>query len=1173
MIVKENQVFRAAIQLVKNVQAPIPEAVIYGYAKLLMMNEAQVRAFVPEECMEDVDLAHKWFADNNLDVELVKNGLAMVMCYIPKNKTEESYEKFFEFLNSDVLMIRSKGILDKALEVAYLPITKMFADGNDLRDLLSFQEQLKEEYDRCTASDSDDSDDSDDSEEDEIVADSFVKKSSGRKATISRRDSDDEDAQTLDSFVKDGKDDEEEPEEIELRNLSELSKKYRDLSLALLDVVEGQDQAVMKFVQGYNQGELLKQTEKGGHPKTYFFFFGPPGVGKTLLATTAAENLGIPHKIFNMSEYAAHQAHEELIGISKIYSGAKEGSLVKFVRENPECLLIFDEIEKAHINVIRQFLQILGSGTLHNVYRDDDTSFRDTTIIFTSNVGKDLYADRSVNLTSLPEKVIVDAIQSEKNLMGEPALPPEICSRIASGNTVMFNHLSIQHLAKMVRKNFDKIVAGMEAEYNVHITYAKELPLLFLYNRGGEIDARVALGQSGKFMKNEIYELMRQLESRNIGDSIRNIHIDIEWTGMEAELKRLFKNEDKSEVLVFSDNEDLFASIDADKYVIHRVTALDEAMEIVKNDIAAVYIDPFFGTGKNDETVLSISDYNTEGVRLFHNLAEKNVGLPVYLLEMDRNFSEVDRDTFLQEGAFGTIPVSSSQIESFKRQFSQTMEELYMEKESLTFSQRGWIIDFSTKQGVSEDGVSVNIVFYDLKKRKAVDVESRGSILSDAERPNIHFSDVIGAGNAKEELQFFVNYLKNPKKFLMTGGKVPSGVLLYGPPGTGKTMLAKAMAGECDVNFLQTSAAEFKSHLHGDSEENIRKLFAKAKRYAPSIIFIDEIDAIGKKRTGNSAKHIEESMLNTLLTEMQGFSSGDVSKPVFVLAATNFGVGSEYEGISSLDEALIRRFDNKVYVDLPNQDERKEYILMMKNKKNLTGLSDKVAESIAERTTGQSLAILQNVIELAQRNAIKENREVSDDDLLTALEEYIYGEKKEHTPEYYQKVAIHESGHAYVSYISGDKPSYITIESRGNFGGYMQHANQEDIPEYSKEDLLAKIRCALGGRAAEKVFYGDEKSLNTGASSDLAHATDLAWRIICTYGMEDQLMVLRKDEILASPMAADYVAKVNEMLNREMKNTVEIIENAKEKIRSIADTLVKENRLTGAQFEELMEQK
>jgi ATP-dependent Zn protease len=292
-----------------------------------------------------------------------------------------------------------------------------------------------------------------------------------------------------------------------------------------------------------------------------------------------------------------------------------------------------------------------------------------------------------------------------------------------------------------------------------------------------------------------------------------------------------------------------------------------------------------------------------------------------------------------------------------------------------------------------------------------------------------------------------------------------------------------------------------------------------------------------------------------------------------VLAATNFGVGSEYEGISSLDEALIRRFDNKVYVDLPNQDERKEYILMMKNKKNLTGLSDKVAESIAERTTGQSLAILQNVIELAQRNAIKENREVSDDDLLTALEEYIYGEKKEHTPEYYQKVAIHESGHAYVSYISGDKPSYITIESRGNFGGYMQHANQEDIPEYSKEDLLAKIRCALGGRAAEKVFYGDEKSLNTGASSDLAHATDLAWRIICTYGMEDQLMVLRKEEILASPMAADYVAKVNEMLNREMKNTVEIIENAKEKIRSIADTLVKENRLTGAQFEELMEQK
>jgi ATP-dependent Zn protease len=387
-------------------------------------------------------------------------------------------------------------------------------------------------------------------------------------------------------------------------------------------------------------------------------------------------------------------------------------------------------------------------------------------------------------------------------------------------------------------------------------------------------------------------------------------------------------------------------------------------------------------------------------------------------------------------------------------------------------------------------------------------------------------------------------------------------------------MLAKAMAGESDVTFLQTSASEFKNKYVGESEANIRRIFAKAKKYAPAIIFIDEIDAIGRKRTGGENSSTTESMLNALLSEMDGFSGNDAQKPVFVLAATNYGVGAETDGISALDEALIRRFDNKIYVDLPKERERKEYIIRMLEKSNVTSISENTAESIAERTTGQSLAILQNVIDLAFRNAAKQYRTVNDDDLLNALEEYNFGEKKEYSPEYYRSVSIHETGHAYVSYISGYKPSYITIESRGNFGGYMQHGSQEDVTGYTKDELLAKIRTALAGRAAEQVFYGKSKSLNTGASSDLQHATDIAFQIVCTYGMEDeQLIVLRKEEVLKSALAAEYVAKVNQILKIEMNHTIEIIEEAKDRIQAIADILAKENRLTGKQFEQLMESK
>jgi ATP-dependent Zn protease len=191
---------------------------------------------------------------------------------------------------------------------------------------------------------------------------------------------------------------------------------------------------------------------------------------------------------------------------------------------------------------------------------------------------------------------------------------------------------------------------------------------------------------------------------------------------------------------------------------------------------------------------------------------------------------------------------------------------------------------------------------------------------------------------------------------------------------------------------------------------------------------------------------------------------------------------------------------------------------------------------------------------------------------LTALEEYNFGEKREHSPEYYRRVAIHETGHAYVSYISGDKPSYVTIESRGDFGGYMQHANIEKVTDHTREELLARIRTSLAGRAAEQVFYGKDKGLNTGASSDLKKATDTAFNILYKYGMEDeQLVVLSRDDILKSTLASQYVSKVNEILNAEMKNTIDIIQGAKDKIEKIADVLAKENRLTGKQFEEMME--
>ena len=1165
MAAKDNSVFSVILQFCGSFHRISPEAVLYGYAKLLLMGEVTIKNLLSSNEVEDLNGARKVLEERGLNLELIKNGTLLISKDIwLSSSEEEKYQKFEQFLENCGRDTTSAMILKKVFEYACVPLEKVYGKDCKMEDIFLYQSELKDRPKN--------------GQRDTKPVPESVGSSEEPEDLSEEAEQDEEDILVETNTSGDewwsGKEEEEKEEEQKSRRLYDLSEKYRKLSAALYDVVKGQDAAVSKFVQGCYQGELLKGVEKRKQPQSYFFFFGPPGVGKTLLAETAAEVLGRPYKIYNMSEYVAPNALDELMGTSKSYSNSREGNLVKFVRQNPECILVFDEIEKAHISVLRLFLQILGSGNMNNISNESTTSFEEAIIIFTSNVGKALYEDRSVNLTTLPERVIINAIQQEKNANGVQVLPNEICSRIASGNTIMFNHLSISHLAGMVRNKFEKVSSAMGELYDCQISYSSKLPLLFLYNQGSEIDARVATNQSSNFLKREIYELGRQLENYKAADkNIKSIYFDVEWSGVDAELMKLFVNDVKTEILVLADEKVQHNfKVNEEKIKVYFAKNIKEARELLKNDITAVFIDPFFGKKGDSTATLSITDYSTEGVQFFYELAETQTNIHIYLLDVNEQLSDIDKKTFIQIGASNTLAFNFSQGENFTRLVEEILDEVYMERVSTTFSQQGWVIAFKSKQDVAEDG-RIKVLFYDLKKRQAVDIDSRSALLSDANRPDVKFNDVIGAEKAKEELEYFIDYLKNPKRFLVMGGKPPKGVLLYGPPGTGKTMLAKAMAGESDVTFIQTSATEFMNKYVGESEANIRRVFAKARKYAPAIIFIDEIDAIGKQRTGSEFSANEEQMLNALLTEMDGFVS-DNKKPVFVLAATNFGVEAGGKGIAALDSALMRRFDNKIYVDLPNEAERRRYIEVMLSKKKEHHISEDVVKNIAERTTGQSLAILQNVLDLAYRNATKEHRIMDGNDLLNALEEFLYGEKREKTPEHYRNVAIHEVGHAYVSYLSGDKPSYITIESRGNFGGYMQHGNSEGIGTRTKEELLSLIRTSLAGRASEYVFLGEEKALNTGASSDLEHATYYAFQIITTYGMQaGQLITLSREEILKSSMAGEYIKKVNELLDGEMQKAISIIKEGKDTIQRIVDELVSRNHLTGAEFAELMEAK
>ncbi len=388
--------------------------------------------------------------------------------------------------------------------------------------------------------------------------------------------------------------------------------------------------------------------------------------------------------------------------------------------------------------------------------------------------------------------------------------------------------------------------------------------------------------------------------------------------------------------------------------------------------------------------------------------------------------------------------------------------------------------------------------------------KSKAKVYVPDDESKVTFDDVAGVDEAKDELTEIVDFLKKPQRYTDIGARIPKGVLLVGPPGTGKTLLSKAVAGEAEVPFFIISGSEFVELFVGAGAARVRDLFEQAKKKAPCIIFIDELDAIGKSRSGSmgvvGGNDEREQTLNQLLTEMDGFSSTD--KPVIVLAATNQP--------EVLDAALLRpgRFDRQVLVDRPDLSGRKTILEIYTKKVKLSAKID--LDRIAQATSGFAGADLANMVNEAALLAARAYRpEVEQQDLNEAIERVVAGlEKKSRVLQDDEKkiVAYHEVGHAIVGHLmpGGSKVAKISIVPRGMSAlGYTLQLPTEERFLNSKEELQGQIATLLGGRSAEEIIFG---KVTTGASNDLQRATDIAEQMVGTYGMSDILGPLAYDK-------------------------------------------------------------
>lgn len=928
--------------------------------------------------------------------------------------------------------------------------------------------------------------------------------------------------------------------------------KILEYKQALLRRVKGQRHAIDEVINTVFECDAFtsKNEERVG-PLASFLFTGPSGVGKTFLAKQCGSLLGRKCKVIDMSEYSDNLAHGKFNGD---YNHRAE--VTDFIREFPNGIIVFDEIEKAHINTIHLFLQILDEGHLTDVRLNKKVSFKDAIIIITTNAGRSLYEDTTeCDLSTISRKVILEALRKDVNAQtNEPYFPDCIVTRFANGHVILFNHLEPYALMEIIKDEVALQIELFRKTYDIAVNYDPTMiAALVMYIGGGVSDARTLRGIARQLIVSELQDCVIQTY-KQVGDHvnrIKNIELSVDVDPDNPDVAKLFTRSKAMTAAVFCDREtaarlssvNMSGSMD-----LILCTDVSAFKKCARGAADLVLIDPTAGRHAMEQTPHDIEDVKSDGMEMFAYYAAHYPEIPAYVLDTADRGEQI-YETILEKGARGVIGFASE--EQFVGDMGEISFHSQINNAVFSLGRSGKALSFNSYQYCLDDETAV-VMFSRLNLTFTKSADDKNILTSQDKENGITFDDVIGCKAAKEALMEYCKFAADPRAYQATGKHIPRGVLLYGPPGTGKTMLAQAMANEAKVAFLPVTATSFLGPLVGESEKNIRDLFAKARRYAPSVIFIDEVDAIARRRTGSDTTVHYENVLNELIAAMEGFSV-DEKRPVFLMAATNYDISGS--GGRVLDPAFVRRFDKTIFVDLPDKDARYEFF---EKKLRHHGIHfgenhESVLDTLAKRTSGSSNADLEKIVERFI-NSIGDDTPESNV-LLDMIDAFRFGEVNKMPEDRLRQTACHESGHALVNRLLGSTPLYLTVVSRGHFGGYMEHQHDEDALYYTYEQLMNLVCCSLAGRVAEIEVYGKELGLNTGASSDIDHARQYIRAALDDYAMGEKLYAKSDED------AGECIIK------EQYQRTEELISKHRSSLNKLTDLLIRHKSLDQSQLE------
>ncbi len=952
------------------------------------------------------------------------------------------------------------------------------------------------------------------------------------------------------------------------------------LEQRLATEVLGQDAAIGMLVSAYWEACLGRRPDG---PQGIFTFLGPPGVGKTLLAERFAaalqslEGTSVMFRRFDMGSFAAPQNFEQLLGTEGYYSQGRPGTLTGFVYENPRAVILFDEVEKAHENALTALLAVLDKGEVNDKNLQKTVDFRGCWFIFTTNLGREVFdspnASGILGGSAVSRSFAFEILASARRRpeVGKedtvPALPPELVSRLAKGGAVLFGRLSTSAHMQLMRQTIARDTDAARSATSLptpEIDVDERAALLVLLSQLPNLDARQVVARTsawGVQLQRDAFEACRRplLES---GAATFPVQVRC---GAEAEVFLDEKLAGLKLRALLVDNDDYL-----ERHLAEMCRPFSGELRRASTEAAAVE------TARRFEADIAFLDLSIDegpdsaaverALAILKALRARFPELPVWLYsenpEGRQGFDAVVPRILRDGGARGFIPCHYERenavlAEDFLARLAHVVKEAAFDK-LVRQTQRSHV-SVAHDLGYRFGSVAVEASLTRVRQAMVMSALDQVSEIRFAGIPTERFSSVVGLARAKRRLADVVAWLRDPAALARFGITPPRGFLLAGPPGTGKTLLAKAVAGEADLPFLALSAGELRSKWHGESEERVRDLFRRAREYAPSLVFIDEIDAIGRRREG--AGEATNPVLNQLLATMDGFVGG--SRPVFVLAATNHP--------ELLDSALLRpgRFDETIPTDLPNAAGREEFFRL--RLASLVDFATVDVKRLVQPSSGLSPAELDRVVREAVYSAAAAGREtVCEADLVAALRLVRFGAAQEGIevkPKERNLVAHHEAGHAIAQLrLFPQLPvDYLTIvpNEQGALG-FLAPGQDEASHVLTRQDVEARLAVLLAGREAERLATGSREHGTSGASSDIEAASRLAWLAVSAWGLDEEigpLSIAVFPEDARGGLSARAITRVEAWMTAAAERARMLLEANRDALERLASLLLERESL------------